>query len=57
MFESHACNEIDKNDKIIVCGQRHENRYIYIIDLSEMKAKCLIVTTEDSNLWHRRLIM
>ena len=53
MFESYKCTVIDKSGKTIVNGQRHGN--VYIVDLFELKAKCLVVTNSDPTLWHRRL--
>ena len=53
MFKSNSCSVLDKNNNIVVYGQRQGN--VYIVNLLEIRSKCLVVSSDDSNLWHRRL--
>ena len=53
VFESSGCFVIDSSDSIVVYGKRQGN--VYLVDLCDIKAKCLVVSNDDSILWHRRL--
>ena len=44
---------LDSNLDIIICANRRGN--VYVADIEEINAKCLMVKNDKSFLWHRRL--
>ena len=53
IFRQRYCLVIDNFNSIIICANRQGN--IYIANIEEINAKCLMIKNEDILLWHRRL--
>ena len=53
VFESSGCSIVDSSNSVVVYGRRQGN--VYLVDLCDIKAKCLVVSSDESTLWHRRL--
>ena len=55
-FDSHECLVINKEtNKIILKGKRSNNVYIVDTSFEPPRKLCLASSTNDTELWHRRL--